>query len=75
MNVKDAPAFNVVVAHVKTQLLELVSAELPVPLRGLSTAPVGTASFVQWSPLGTLNATSKPVTAEDPVFSTVIVPQ
>jgi hypothetical protein len=75
LNVKDAPAFSVVFAQVKMHVLEEVVAELPVPLSGVSAAPEGTASFVQWSPLGTLNETSKPVTAEDPVFSIVIVPQ
>jgi hypothetical protein len=75
LNVSDAPPFNVVVGHVKVQWFDVVSAELPEPLSGLSVEPDGTASLVQWSPLGMLNDTSKPVTAEDPAFLIVIVPQ
>jgi hypothetical protein len=61
-------------AHVKTQWLALVTADEPCPLRGLSVAPEGTLSFVQWTPLGTSNSTVIPVTAFDP-FLKVIVPQ
>jgi hypothetical protein len=68
LNVVVAPALIVVFANVNTQWFELVVAELPEPLSGLRTAPEGTVSLVQWSPLGTLNATLKPVTEAVPVF-------
>jgi hypothetical protein len=75
LNVSDAPAASVVWAHVKTQTFACVVAEVPEPTSGPSVAPGGTASFVQWSPLGMLNRTENPVTLLDWSFLTVIVPQ
>ena len=75
MNVVEAPALICAEAHVNVHLFELVAAELPDPVSGLRVAPEGTVSLVQWSPLGTLNETAKPVTVALPVFLIVIVPQ
>jgi hypothetical protein len=75
LNVVDAPFASVALDHVKTHLFDDVVAEEPLPLRGLNLAPDGTLSLVQWSPLGTLNWTANPWSADDPVFLTVIVPQ
>jgi hypothetical protein len=75
LNVFVVPAANEVLAHVNTQWFDDVEAELPVPLSGLKVAPEGTASFVQWTPLGTSNATVKPVVLPGPLFFTEIVPQ
>jgi hypothetical protein len=75
LNVLDAPAASVVFDHVNVQTFDCVTALVPLPLSGPSVAPLGTVSFVQWSPLGTLNFTEKPVTLLDPPFLIVIVPQ
>jgi hypothetical protein len=71
----EAPLASVVLDQVKTHLFDCVAADDPLPLRGLSFAPDGTESFVQCTPLGTLNCTENPWSAEAPVFFTVIVPQ
>ncbi len=71
----EPPAASVALAHVNLQTFDVVCAEVPLPVRGLSVAPEGTVSFVQWSPLGTLNCTEKPVTLLDAPFLIVIVPQ
>jgi hypothetical protein len=47
LKVSDAPPFNVVFAHVKVHSFDVVLAELPLPVSGLSFAPDGTASLVQ----------------------------
>jgi hypothetical protein len=75
LNVTEAPFASVALDHVNTHLFDDVAAEVPLPLRGLSLAPDGTLSFVQWSPLGTLNCTAYPCRADEPVFLTVMVPQ
>jgi hypothetical protein len=75
LNVSDAPAASVLLDQVNVHTFEVVLADVPLPLRGLSEAPEGTVSFVQWSPLGTENLTAKPVTLAAPLFLTVIVPQ
>jgi hypothetical protein len=75
LNVSDAPAASVLLANVNVHAFDVVVADVPLPERGLSAAPEGTVSFVQWSPLGTVNLTAKPVTLADPLFLTVIVPQ
>jgi hypothetical protein len=61
--------------HVNLQTFELVVADVPLPVRGLSVAPEGTVSLVQWSPLGIVNWTAYPLTADEPPFLMVIVPQ
>jgi hypothetical protein len=75
LNVSDAPAASVVLAHVYVHTFEVVNADVPLPVRGVSLAPVGTASLVQWSPLGTVNLTANPATLEAASFLIVIVPQ
>jgi hypothetical protein len=70
-----APAARVALDHVKTQWFDDVLAALPLPLRGLSVAPVGTASFVQCAPAGTSNETANPCHAEGAAFLTDNVPQ
>jgi hypothetical protein len=75
LNVSEAPAPSDLLDHVNLQVFDVVAAELPLPLRGLSVAPEGTASLVQWTPLGTLNWTLNPDTLDDPPFLMVIVPQ
>ena len=57
MNVSDAPAASVLFAHVNLHVFDVVVADVPLPERGLSVAPDGTVSLVQWSPLGTVNWT------------------
>jgi hypothetical protein len=74
LNVVDAPAASDDV-NVKVHWLDVVCADVPLPVRGLSVAPDGTASFVQWSPLGTLKETANPCHEPAPSFLTVIVPQ
>jgi hypothetical protein len=75
LNVSDAPAAIVALDHVNVQTFDCVYAELPEPVSGLKVAPEGTASLVQWSPLGMVNRTEKPATPLDVVFLMVIVPQ
>jgi hypothetical protein len=75
LNVFVAPTASDPVAHVKTQWFDLVAADVPLPLRGLSVAPLGTVSFVQWTPLGTSKATVRPTADEGPSFFTERVPQ
>ena len=57
MNVSDAPAASVLLDHVNVHEFDVVAADVPLPERGLSVAPAGTVSLVQWSPLGTVNWT------------------
>jgi hypothetical protein len=75
LNVSDAPAASVVCGHEKMQTFDFVVADAPLPTSGPSVAPEGTASLVQWSPLGMLNCTAKPVTLLEPSFLNVMVPQ
>jgi hypothetical protein len=75
LNVSEAPAASLVLDQVNLQLFDVVAALVPLPLSGLRTAPDGTVSLVQWSPLGTLNCTTNPVTSDDPLFLIVTVPQ
>jgi hypothetical protein len=55
LNVIEAPAASVLLAHVNLQTFDVVAADVPLPLRGLNAAPEGTVSLVQWSPPGTVN--------------------
>jgi hypothetical protein len=57
LNVTDAPAASELPAHVNLHVFDVVTAEVPLPDKGLSAAPEGTVSLVQWSPLGTWNWT------------------
>ena len=57
MKVTEAPAASVLLAHVNLHVFDVVVADVPLPERGLSVAPEGTVSFVQWSPLGSVNST------------------
>jgi hypothetical protein len=75
LNVIDAPAASVVLGQVNVHAFDDVVADVPLPERGLSAAPDGTVSLVQWSPLGTVNLTAKPVTLAAELFLIVIVPQ
>jgi hypothetical protein len=75
LNVLDAPDAIVPPDHVNLQWFDFVAAEDPLPNNGLSVAPEGTVSFVQCTPLGTSNSTTRPVAAEGPAFLTLIVPQ
>jgi hypothetical protein len=75
LNVSEAPAASVLLDHVNLQVFDVVAADVPLPVSGLRTAPEGTVSLVQWSPLGTLNWTVNPVTEDDPLFLIVMVPQ
>src|SRR5215475_5192986 len=72
--VNDAPDATVVPDQVYVHVLDVVTADDPVPVRGLSTAPAGTASLVQCTPLGTLNVTEKCEALAGPLFLNVIVP-
>jgi hypothetical protein len=57
LNVADAPEASFALAQVYTQWFDVVVADEPLPLRGLSFAPEGTESFVQCAPLAMSNAT------------------
>jgi hypothetical protein len=74
LNVFDAPLASDDV-QVNVHVFEVVVADEPLPLRGLSFAPEGTLSLVQCAPLATLKVTAKPLRAEAPVFLIVMVPQ
>jgi hypothetical protein len=72
--VKDDPEVSVAPDQVYVHVLDVVVADDPVPVSGLSTAPAGTASLVQCAPLGTLNVKEKCEAFEGPLFLKVIVP-
>jgi hypothetical protein len=74
LNVLVAPAASVCV-KVKVHAFDVVHAEVPVPVRGLSVEPEGTASLVQCTPAGTSKDTAKPTHACEPLFLTASVPQ
>ncbi len=72
--VSDAPDASVVFDQVNVHVFDVVNAEVPVPVSGLSTAPVGTVSLVQCTPVGTLNVRAKFEAFAGPLFLKVIVP-
>jgi hypothetical protein len=47
LNVTDAPAASELLAHVNLHVFDVVTAEVPLPERGLRVAPEGTVSLVQ----------------------------
>ena len=69
-----APEASVVFDQVNVHVFDVVNAEVPVPVSGLSTAPVGTASLVQCAPVGTLNVSEKFDAFAGPLFLKLIVP-